>query len=82
MSITKKFLVFNNIVKLVGKQREPVQYLEDALEDLSQCCGIDCCKNVIRLRDQVTNEIVELSVRNGILMIGETPVDTPVEPGP
>lgn len=69
MSITKRFKVFNNIVKMNGKKREPVTYLEDALEDLSQCCGVDCCKNVIRLRDQVTGEIVEISVSNGAVVV-------------
>ena len=69
MSITKRFKVFNNIVKMTGKKREPVTYLEDALEDLSQCCGVDCCKNVIRLRDQVTGEIVEISVVSGAVVI-------------
>ncbi len=69
MSITKRFKVFNNIVKLVGKQRESVEYLEDALEDLSDCCGISCCDNVIRLRDQTTNEIMEISIVNGVLTV-------------
>lgn len=69
MSITKRFKVLNNIVKMVGKKREPVVYLEDALEDLSQCCGVDCCKNVIRLRDQETDAIVEISVVDGAIVV-------------
>lgn len=69
MSITKRFKVFNNIIKLQGKKRESVNYLEDALEDLSQCCGVDCCNNVLRLRDQVTDEIMEVSISNGVLNI-------------
>ena len=55
--------------QLTRGKRENVEDLQDALNILSECCGIDCCKNFIRLTDNVTGKKVELSVESGVVVV-------------
>lgn len=50
-------------------------HLESALQELAKCCGVDCCEGVIRITDQETGEIVEISVVDGVLTIDNDPTD-------
>ncbi len=50
-------------------ERKGHQTLEDALNEEAKCCGIDCCENLIRLRDQVTGTSYTLSFKSGVLSI-------------
>ncbi len=56
--------------KLSNNKREPIEDLSDGLKVLADCgCGLDCCNNVIVLRDLETGEVVEVSVENGVLVV-------------
>ena len=43
--------------------------LRQALDEVAKCCGQDCCNNVIRITDNVTGDLMELSVESGALVI-------------
>lgn len=59
---------------VVNGKRVGFESLDEAMDFMSQCCGIDCCNNVIRLRDKVTGVVQEISVSNGELQINGTNV--------
>lgn len=43
------------------------KYFEELLDESARqsCCGIDCCRQVIYLRDHATQEIMEAWIENG-----------------
>ena len=43
--------------------------LQEALNDLAKCCGVDCCDGVIRLTDQVTGTLKKISIQDGVLVV-------------
>lgn len=49
--------------------RKGFDNLEDALRAEAECCGIDCCENLIRLNDQVTGESFTIAIRSGVLVL-------------
>jgi len=50
-------------------ERKGHQTLEDALNEEAKCCGIDCCENLIRLKDQVTGTSYTIAVRSGSIVL-------------
>ncbi len=47
--------------------QEPMHYVEDILNEQSNCCGSDCCgSNMIRLPNYTENVIYEFGVQGGV----------------
>lgn len=58
--------------RLVGRKREAVNTLREALDAEAKCCGVDCCDNVIRINDTVTGNLMVISIASGVLKINGT----------
>lgn len=79
MAKTKDKLIFTGgiIFHVKDGKRVAVNSFEEAMQIASKCCGIDCCKGVIRLKDQATGNTVELSVNNGQVIVDDTSTVAP-----
>lgn len=52
---------------VVDGQRTGFDTLQDAIDFLGKCCGINCCEKAIRLPDTVTKDRHTIFFENGSL---------------
>lgn len=62
-----KIKVIKGILYRVGRKGNRINFstLDDALNYLAKCCGIDCCNQVLTLKDHTTGELMVGYFDNG-----------------
>ena len=59
--------------KVTDKDGKTIETWSEAARKDAECgCGIDCCKQILKLKDQTTGLPVAISVVNGVLTV--TPI--------
>ena len=63
-----KIKVIKGILYRLGRKGQRINFptLDDALNHLAKCCGVDCCNQVLTMKDHTTGNIMVGYFDNGV----------------
>ena len=75
-SKSSKVKVIKGILYAIGRKGKRINFhsLDDALNYLAKCCGVDCCNQVLIMKDHTTDELMVGYFDNGAWVV-ETKAD-------